>query len=250
MMRDLNAEFRDNVHRKYAYGFDYRMHDFMLRTFAPYLGRGRALELGCFEGEFTKKLTAIYDDLTVVEGAGDLIAKAQQQVASQVTFILGRFEDFEPPARYDAIFLLHTLEHIDQPVDLLRRIGTWLSPNGRLFLAVPNAYAASRQIAVAMGLISHPTAVTDGEALHGHQRTYSQDTLKRDVAAANLNIIDSGGIFFKPLANFQIDRLLESDVIKSDYLEGCYELGKKYPDLCASIYTICEAGNLRPRSQQ
>ena len=46
------------------------MHDFMLRTFAPYLGRGRALELGLYlEGEFTKKLTAIYDDLTVVESA-------------------------------------------------------------------------------------------------------------------------------------------------------------------------------------
>ena len=101
-----------------------------------------------------------------------------------------------------------------------------------------------------MGIVSHPTAVTDGEALHGHQRTYSQDTLRRDVTAANLNIIDSGGIFFKPLANFQIDRLLETDVIKSDYLEGCYELGKKYPDLCASIYTICEAGNLPQRSPQ
>ncbi|HJP68187.1 MAG TPA: methyltransferase domain-containing protein, partial [Sphingomicrobium sp.] len=148
------------------------------------------------------------------------------------------------------IFLLHTLEHIDQPVDLLRRIGTWLSQNGRLFLAVPNAYAASRQIAVAMGLISHPTAVTDGEALHGHQRTYSKDTLKRDVAAAKLNVVDSGGIFFKPLANFQIDQLLEADVIKSDYLEGCYELGKRYPDLCASIYAICEAGSVRQRSQQ
>jgi 2-polyprenyl-3-methyl-5-hydroxy-6-metoxy-1,4-benzoquinol methylase len=250
MMRDLNSEFQDNAHRKYAYNFDYHMHDFMLRTFAPHLSRGRALELGCFEGEFTKKLAAIYDDLTVVEGASELIAKARQRVTGKVKFVLGRFEDFEPTERYDAIFLLHTLEHIDQPVELLRRIGTWLSPSGRLFLAVPNAYAASRQIAVAMGLISQPTAVTAGEALHGHQRTYSQDTLKRDVADANLNVVDSGGVFFKPLANFQIDQLLESDVIKSDYLEGCYELGKKYPDLCASIYTICEAGSLRQRSPQ
>ena len=249
-MRDLNSEFQDNAHRKYAYNFDYHMHDFMLRTFAPHLTRGRALELGCFEGEFTKKLTAFYDDLTVVEGASELIAKARQQVTGNVKFILERFEDFKPAEPYDAVFLLHTLEHIDRPVDLLKRIGTWLSAGGRLFLAVPNAYAASRQIAVAMGIISHPTAVTDGEALHGHQRTYSQDTLKRDVTAANLNVVDSGGIFFKPLANFQIDRLLESDVIKGDYLEGCYELGKKYPDLCASIYAICEAGSLQQRSQQ
>jgi 2-polyprenyl-3-methyl-5-hydroxy-6-metoxy-1,4-benzoquinol methylase len=241
MMRDLNNEFRDNDHRKYAYNFDYHMHGFMLRTFAPYLTRGRALELGCFEGEFTKRLTTLYDDLTVVEGASDLIAEAKNRVGDSAKFVLDRFENFEPPAAYDAIFFLHTLEHIDQPVALLRRIGTWLSKSGRLFLAVPNAHAASRQIAVGMGLISHATAVTEGEALHGHQRTYCLDTLKRDVRAAGLDIVDFGGILFKPLANFQFDELLERQVIKSDYLEGCFVLGKQYPDLCASVYAVCEA---------
>jgi 2-polyprenyl-3-methyl-5-hydroxy-6-metoxy-1,4-benzoquinol methylase len=241
MMRDLNHEFRDNDHRKYAYNFDYHMHGFMLRTFAPHLTRGRALELGCFEGEFTKRLTALYDDLTVVEGASDLIAEAKNRVGDRAKFVLDRFENFEPPAPYDAIFFLHTLEHIDQPVALLRRIGMWLSKSGRLFLAVPNAHAASRQIAVGMGLISHATAVTEGEALHGHQRTYCLDTLKRDVRAAGLGIVDFGGILFKPLANFQLDELLERQVIKSDYLEGCFEFGKQYPDLCASVYAVCEA---------
>ena len=46
------------------------------------------------------------------------------------------FEDFEPAELFDAIFLIHTLEHIEQPIDLLRRIGTWLAKGGRLFLAV------------------------------------------------------------------------------------------------------------------
>jgi 2-polyprenyl-3-methyl-5-hydroxy-6-metoxy-1,4-benzoquinol methylase len=243
-MRNLDNEFRDNIHRKYAYTFDYQMHGFMLRTFAAHLTRGRALELGCFEGEFTKRLAGIYDDLTVVEGAAELVAEARKRVDGKVKFVLDRFENFEPAEPYDAIFFLHTLEHIDQPVELLRRVGAWLSKGGRLFLAVPNAYAASRQIAVAMGLISHPTAVTEGEALHGHQRTYSLDTLKCDVLAAGLKVVDFGGIFFKPLANFQIDQLSELDIIKSDYLEGCYQLGKKYPDLCASVYAVCEAGSL------
>jgi 2-polyprenyl-3-methyl-5-hydroxy-6-metoxy-1,4-benzoquinol methylase len=240
-MRDLDNEFRDNIHRKYAYNFDYQMHGFMLRTFATYLTKGRALELGCFEGEFTRRLAGIYDDLTVVEGASELVAEARKRVDGKVKFVLDRFENFEPLEPYDAIFFLHTLEHIEHPVDLLRRVGTWLSKGGRLFLAVPNAYAASRQIAVAMGLISHPAAVTEGEALHGHQRTYSVDTLKQDVKAAGLKVVDFGGIFFKPLSNFQIDQLFQSGVIKADYLEGCFELGKKYPDLCASVYAVCEA---------
>jgi 2-polyprenyl-3-methyl-5-hydroxy-6-metoxy-1,4-benzoquinol methylase len=240
-VRDLNHEFSDNMHRKYAYSFDYHMHDYMLRTFGPFLPKGRALELGCYEGAFTARLSDLYDDLTVVEGASELIAKAQTRVGKNAKFVLGYFERFEPPTNFEAIFLLHTLEHIDEPVALLRRIKSWLSPGGRLFLAVPNAYAASRQIAVAMGLIASPTAVTEGELLHGHRRTYCLNTLKNDIAAAGLVDIESGGILFKPLANFQFDALLEKQIILKDYLDGCFTLGKGYPELCASIYAICEA---------
>ena len=238
-MRDLNAEFADSEDRKYAYDFDYRMHDFMLRAFRPNLPSGHALELGCYHGAFTTRLAKIYSKLTVVEGASELIDVARKRVGKDVRFVLSRFEEFEPAERFDAAFLLHTLEHLDDSVAVLRRIGSWLAPGGRLFVAVPNAYAASRQIAVAMGLISHPTAVTEGEARHGHRRTYCMESLLNDVGAAGLRTVDKGGIVFKPLANFQFDRALKDGIVGDDYLNGCFELGKVYPDLCASIYVVC-----------
>jgi 2-polyprenyl-3-methyl-5-hydroxy-6-metoxy-1,4-benzoquinol methylase len=244
-MRDLNREFQDNAHRQYAYNFDYHMHDFMLRVFEPHLLPGRALELGCYHGAFTERLARIFSDLTVVEGASELVDIARARVGNGVRFVLSRFEDFAPQERFDAAFLLHTLEHLDEPVSLLGRIRSWLAPRGRLFVAVPNAYAASRQIAVAMGLISHPTAVTAGEALHGHRRTYCLETLQSEIAAAGLQILDTGGVVFKPLANFQFDRVLKHGIVGDDYLNGCYELGKRYPELCASIYVICGAPDHR-----
>lgn len=243
--RDLNREFADTEERKYAYDFDYRMHGYMLRTFEGKLPTGRALELGCYEGEFTRRLAALYDDLTTVEGSSELIAKARAAAPKRVTFVLSRFEDYEPDAPFDAVFLIHTLEHLDAPVELLRRIGRWLAPRGRLFLVVPNAHAASRQIAVAMGLIDAPTAVTEGERLHGHRRTYNVDALLAHVAEAGLAVAESGGVFFKPFANFQFDKLIASGAIGEDYLEGCFKLGGLYPDLCASIYAICERGSPR-----
>jgi 2-polyprenyl-3-methyl-5-hydroxy-6-metoxy-1,4-benzoquinol methylase len=240
--RDLNREFADTDDRKYAYDFDYRMHAYMLRTFDAKLPRdGRALELGCFEGEFTKRLAAIFPDLTTVEGSSELIATARAAAPAGVKFVLSRFEDFVPEARFDAVFLTHTLEHLDAPVELLRRIGTWLTPMGRLFLVVPNAHAASRQIAVQMGLISHPTAVTPGEFEHGHRRTYDLAALTADAIEAGLRVTETGGVFFKPFANFQFDKLIASGAIGEDYLEGCFKLGALYPDLCASIYAICAA---------
>ena len=50
------------------------------------------------------------------------------------------------------------------------------------------------------------------------------------------------GTFFKALANFQWDKLLKTDIISQEYLEGCYKLGQQYPDLCSSIFLMCEKG--------
>ena len=128
-------------------------------------------------------------------------------------------------------------------VGVLRRVNReWLAKSGRFFLVCPNANAPSRQIAVKMGLISHNSAVTRAEAEHGHRITYTLDTLERDARAAGLSVVMRSGIFFKALANFQWDRLLATDIISKEYLEGCYQLGQVYPDLCSSIFLLCERG--------
>ena len=240
--RDLNKEHQDETDRKYAYDFDYILRDYMMQTFAPFLPKGNALEMGCYKGEFTKKLTRHFDDLTVIEGASDLIEEARANVGKGVRFLHGAFETIEPGKEFDAIFLMHTLEHLDDPVLVLKRINRWLSKTGKLFLVVPNANAPSRQIAVKMGLIPHNAAVTEGEAKHGHRCTYSLDTLERDARAGGLEILHRGGVFFKPFANFQFDKLIEHKIIDKGYLDGCYQLGMIYPDLCASVYLICGKG--------
>jgi 2-polyprenyl-3-methyl-5-hydroxy-6-metoxy-1,4-benzoquinol methylase len=145
--------------------------------------------------------------------------------------------------KFDNIFLTHVLEHVDDAVGVLRRINDeWLSETGRLFLVCPNANAPSRQIAVKMGLISHNAVITPSEAQHGHHRTYSLDTLERDAVAGGLRVVQRSGIFFKALANFQWDKILNTDVISKEYLDGCYALGQIYPDLCSSIFLLCEKG--------
>ena len=56
----------------------------------------------------------------------------------------------------------------------------------------------------------------------------------------DLSVIHRSGIFFKALANFQWDKLLNTDIISKEYLDGCFELGQQYPDLCSSIMLICK----------
>lgn len=242
--RDHNAELRDTDTHKYAYCFDLDvMHSFMIRSFEPFFNRGNLLELGSFKGDFTARFLPYFNDITCVEVSDVAVAEAKRKLGEKVHFINSLFETASLPKRYDNIVLTHVLEHLDDPVLVLKRVNCeWLSEKGRFFLVCPNANAPSRQIAVKMGLISHNSAVTQAEAEHGHRRTYSLDTLERDAVAAGLKVVHRSGIFFKALANFQWDRLLQTDIVSKEYLEGCYRLGQQYPELCSSIFLMCERG--------
>lgn len=241
MIRNLNAEARDIPNRAYAYNVDYTIRGYMLRKFSTHFTGGHALELGCYKGEISKKLWPHFRSLTVVEGASELIPEAQKTCAGgNVKFIHGMFETVELVGKFDAVFLIHTLEHLEDPLLVLNRIREWLTPTGKLYLAVPNAYAASRQIAVNMGVVPACEAVTDGEYKHGHRRTYSLESLTVDVLAAGLKPIASGGILFKALSNQQFDAAMKANIIGEAYLDGCFALGEKLPDLCASVFLVCE----------
>ena len=243
--RDYLIESEDNAERRYAYSFDFDvMHPFMIRAFKPFFQRGKLLELGCFEGDFTERLAESFHDITCVEASAEAAHKAQLRLGKRASIINSRFEDADISERFDTIVMTHVLEHLDDPVAVLRKINyDWLGANGRLLLACPNANAPSRQIAVKMGIIDNNAAVSPGEAQHGHRITYALDTLERDARRAGLKVIFRGGVFFKALANFQWDKLLQTDIVSDEYLEGCFMLGQHYPELCSTIYLVCEPGN-------
>ncbi|WP_435213937.1 class I SAM-dependent methyltransferase [Luminiphilus sp. nBUS_16] len=246
--RNYDAEQEDSANKfneKYVYGFDLDvMHPFMIRSFETFFRSGSLLELGSHKGDFTKNFLPLFKGITCVEASREAADEARTRLGDRVEVLNDMFEHIQLDAVYPNIVMTHVLEHLDDPVEILRRVNDeWLSDDGRLFLVCPNANAPSRQIAVKMGLISHNSAVTPAEAEHGHRCTYSLDTLERDATAAGLKVIHRSGIFFKALANFQWDRLLQTDIVSPEYLEGCYALGQQYPDLCSSIFLVCERGS-------
>jgi 2-polyprenyl-3-methyl-5-hydroxy-6-metoxy-1,4-benzoquinol methylase len=244
--RDYNLELKDTLDHKYAYNFDIDvMHPYMIKSFESFYVSGSVLELGSSKGDFTKHLLPHFDNITCVEASNEAIEIANKVIGDKVKYINGLFEDISLTNKYDNIILTHVLEHITDPVTVLKKINDeWLSDTGVFFLVCPNANAPSRQIAVKMGLITHNSAVTPAEKEHGHQITYTLDTLERDARLAGLNVVHRSGIFFKALANYQWDQLLNTDIISKEYLNGCYKLGQQYPDLCSSIMLVCKKGSI------
>lgn len=220
--------------------FDAKMRDYMMRAFEPFFREGACLQVGCAHGDQTSLLLDRFAKVTVVEGAPEFIASTRVRVGDRARFVECLIEDFDTDERYDTILFAHVLEHVVDPVVALRKLRSLLTPGGRLFLVVPNAEAASRRIAVKMGALSHLEALSPDDEAAGHRRVYRLDTLCRDARAAGLSIAHSGGIFFKPLANFQFNQLMGGPLIGEAFMEGCYQLGLEHPTFCASIYVVAE----------
>lgn len=221
--------------------FDVRMRGWMMRALEPWLpATGTCLQMGCYKGDLTVLLEQRFGRVDVVDAATRFLEATKARLSNPGIFHQALFEDFVTDRQYDTVFLVHVLEHVADPVGTLAGIGRLLNPGGRAYIVVPNGHAASRRIAVAMGLIEHCTALTPSDVKHGHRRTYVLDTLESDARRAGLTVVHRGGIFFKPLANFQFDALFGSDVMGEAYLEGCFQLGFTYPDLTASIFVVLE----------
>jgi 2-polyprenyl-3-methyl-5-hydroxy-6-metoxy-1,4-benzoquinol methylase len=229
-----------NSYGETAAPFDLAMHRYMMRTFNPFFKPGPCLQVGCAHGDQTTLILEIYEDVVVLEPTRAFIEMTRAKVGDKVRFVEALLEEYETEERFETIIFSHVLEHVDDAQAALSKLGTLLSPSGRLYVVVPNAEAASRRIAAKMGVLTHLEDLSPDDIAAGHRRVYRLDTLTRDIKSAGLKVADSGGIFFKPLANFQLNALMNGPLISETFMEACFELGREQPGLSASIYVIAE----------
>ena len=245
--RNYDLESSDNEGRMYKYEFDLQIRKSLINRFNKLVGlksEKTCLEVGSFDGSMTELLLRHHDFVTVVEPSHTLSNLLLDKFGGHIHVIESTIENVGLEKKFDYIYLIHTLEHLDKPVDSLKHIGGLLNDGGHLFVAVPNARALSRQIATEMGIVGFHSAVTDGEGLQGHRRTYTLDTLKFDLKSAGLSVLYTGGVLLKTLANYQFDASLLSGVISQDYIDALDRLSEVYPDFSSSIFAIVQKTQL------
>lgn len=211
-----------------------------VRTFQPYMRPNkRALEFGCCDGFMTGLIAGYVDQLTVVDGSQTFIEMAKKRVPAKVEFVHSLFEDFAPDHKFDYIFATYVLEHVSDAIGFLKMASRLLAEDGLLFLVVPNARAFSRQLARHMGILDDLFTLTPNDINHGHRRVYDRISLNRDIEAASLLQVGQGGLLLKLLADFQMDKMIETSIIANPQIEGLYKMGLEYPDLAGSLFSIC-----------
>lgn len=241
---DSEKEFLNKIYTEYHLNDEPQtqvMREFAYKIIKPYLNEeGVGLELGCSDGYFTEMLASQIKHLDVLDGSINFVEQARARGIKNATYIHSLFEEFDPETKYDFVFASYIMEHVLEPKLVLDMVHRVLKPNGILYIVVPNSRALSRQLALHMGLYENLKQLSENDLKFGHRRVYDRVYLNRDIDSSGFINISEGGIMLKILADFQMDKLINLEILQQAQLDGLFKLGMEYPDLCGSLFSICK----------
>ena len=208
--------------------------EYCFNIFSRHMIGTSILEMGPAEGIMTDLLASTGKKLAILEGAISFcnsIAKKHPDIKVYNQL----FEEFIPDEKYDNIIMGHVLEHVKDPVQILKKANNWLTSSGQIFAAVPNSRSIHRQAAVNMGILKREDSLNELDIYHGHRRVFNPETFRKIFLESGYKIQIFGGYWLKPLSNSQIEKNWNKDMIKS-----FMQLGEKYPDIAAEIYVYAK----------
>lgn len=208
----------------------------LYKLISEYFIGSSALEMGVADGEITKYLFNHFFRVTVVDASEKFLNVIKSKINDErLILVQSYFEDFQPSERFDTILMTHILEHLDDPVAVLRLAGTWLNDGGRAIISVPNANSLHRQIGVKMGMLTSNDALNEQDRLLGHRRVYTPDLMETHIKESGFKIVKFTGLMLKNLSNRQIEQNWSAELI-----DAHFQLGFDYPELCSEITYIIE----------
>jgi 2-polyprenyl-3-methyl-5-hydroxy-6-metoxy-1,4-benzoquinol methylase len=190
------------------------------------------LEYGPAEGLMTSQLIQLFDRYVIVEGSEKYCEELKRKFPS-AEIINGLFENTILHEKFDFIVLGHVLEHVEDPVEVLKIVANHMHENSVVFCAVPNANSIHRLAAVEMGLMETEYDMSEKDIHHGHMRIYKTKSLISDFESADLQIVEKGGYWLKPISDNQIEESWTQEM-----LDAFMKLGEVFPEIAAEIYVV------------
>jgi 2-polyprenyl-3-methyl-5-hydroxy-6-metoxy-1,4-benzoquinol methylase len=192
------------------------------------------LELGSDGTATSSVLVRCSKKLTIVDMQDKFSTQLKKdKKLKNAKFILSQWESFKPKKKYSDIFLTDSLEHVQNPVNLLKLIRSWLSKEGRLHIIVPNALSLHRLLGVELGFLKSPYELNKNDIESGHVKVYDHNILKEEIKQAGLSILSCQGVQLKLNTDVQLANLPQS------FSDATNKLSYLFNENCAEIYICC-----------
>lgn len=138
----INNYHRDSDYQKYESLFE-NIFLTRLKIISKFITKGKLLEIGSSTGAMLKLFKERGWDVRGIEPSGSYLEANKKGL----NVINTKFEDVKLPQGYfDLIVLNHTLEHMDNPKLVIKKIYGLLKNTGIIFIDVPNFGSLSSKI--------------------------------------------------------------------------------------------------------
>ena len=193
------------------------------------------LEIGLGAGDVTLMLARRFDHLTCIDADSEtctqVLDRLEESGLNHVQVTASTFEEAElEKSAFDHIVLLGILEHLKDPVSVLKGIAPSLRTGGRLHITVNLAHSIHRLLGEAMGMISNVEELSDSDIRLGHYRVYTLEELRSHVSDAGLEVVHEQPFYMKPLPTSMLND------VPMEVHQGLNILGQKYPEFASYVY--------------
>ena len=164
----------------------------------------QVLDIGCGGGLLAEVLSDLGAIVTAIDPSEKTInvAKAHaKKVGSNVNYIKASLEEFskiEPKAKFDVITCLEMLEHVPDPLQILKKCSDLLNQDGDLFLSTINRNPRSYLFAI-IGAEYLLNLLPKGT--HDYSKFIKPSELSKWLNKSNLNTIEVVGLSYNPITD-------------------------------------------------
>ena len=170
--------------RSIAFRAKSRLEAIKIREYERYAGAlpGQVLDVGCGDGSLLDGFRRAGVSAETLEGV-DFHPAAIERARSKGYRILEGVIERVPlePERYRLIVMNQLIEHVVEPVEVLRRLHTSLVPGGVVFLETPNTASLNARLA--------PRAYWGGYHYPRHLHLFSPETMRQALEQAGLELV-------------------------------------------------------------
>lgn len=238
-MRDYVAQYKALAFESIQLGYRRKLVLKEIKRYSP----KSLLEIGC-------GLSPLFTDLspntitTVIEPALEFFQNADQLAKKypNTQVINSYFEEFKiNQPSYDMIVLSCLLHEVPNPRVMLSLVAQLCSNETVLHINVPNAMSLHRLLAVAMGIISDPMALSETQVLMQQKtKAYDISSLTSELSNAGFQVTDQGTIFVKPFTHRQMQDLVDNKFLTKEIMAGLEGLTKWLPEFGSEIWVTAK----------
>jgi 2-polyprenyl-3-methyl-5-hydroxy-6-metoxy-1,4-benzoquinol methylase len=147
------------------------------------------LDVGCGRGKLGEEIRALGYHVTGIESHPAAHAVAAARLNRVLAADLGDEDELSRTIgdeRFNFILFADVLEHVPDPLSVLRRYQRFLAPAGRIVISLPNIARWDRRLAALMG---HFNYAESGVMDRTHLRFFTFATAKRLVRESGMKVV-------------------------------------------------------------